>query len=357
MSVHFGQLLYDGSYMYPGRNVDIGTGEWWGTELQLVSSAWERHKLIAGLEYRDDFLQNQINYDAVPYTLYLDDRRNTQTFGIYAQDEYAFADRWKLSAGLRYDTSSGVEAALHPRVALLHQLLPTMTAKLLYGTAYRAPSAYEKYYVTNATIYKTNPNLVHETIQTSEFVLEYYPFPDLRITGSVYGYDIEDMISLTTDPLDGKLVFRNIDTVHAHGLEGEVEKTWRSGARLRFSYAWQEAENGAGQPLTNSPRNLVKLNASAPMLDGAWRGGLEVQYVDQRLAPLSGSVDGYAVVNLTLNSDRLARNTDVSIGLYNLLDAKYADPASEEHVDILGRRLTQIPQDGRNVRLKIIYRF
>jgi outer membrane receptor protein involved in Fe transport len=47
----------------------------------------------------------------------------------------------------------------------------------------------------------------------------------------------------------------------------------------------------------------------------------------------------------------------VSASIYNLFDTDYADPASEEHVDDLGRRLVQIPQNGRNYRLKLTYRF
>ena len=35
------------------------TGEWWGTELQLNKTLWERHVITFGAEYRDDSLQEQ----------------------------------------------------------------------------------------------------------------------------------------------------------------------------------------------------------------------------------------------------------------------------------------------------------
>ncbi len=42
---------------------------------------------------------------------------------------------------------------------------------------------------------------------------------------------------------------------------------------------------------------------------------------------------------------------------HNLFDKRYRDPASEEHVDSLGRRLEGIEQDGHNFRVKLGYEF
>jgi len=39
-------------------------------------------------EYRDNFRQDQGNYDAEPFYQYLDDRRQSKVWALYAQDEF-----------------------------------------------------------------------------------------------------------------------------------------------------------------------------------------------------------------------------------------------------------------------------
>ncbi len=50
-------------------------------------------------------------------------------------------------------------------------------------------------------------------------------------------------------------------------------------------------------------------------------------------------------------SRRVFKGLDVSLGAYNLLNTRYADPGAEEH------RQSSIQQDGRNWRLKLTYQF
>jgi len=64
---------------------------------------------------------------------------------------------------------------------------------------------------------------------------------------------------------------------------------------------------------------------------------------------LASRLPAHAVGNLTY-STRLV-GTDVSFGVYNLFDRRFADPASFEiHGDSLA-------QDGRTWRLKLTYAF
>ena len=173
----------------------------------------------------------------------------------------------------------------------------------------------------------------------------------------LFGYRIHNLIGLTTDPADGLFVFVNQGDVATRGIELRAERTWAGGTRVRASYSHQNAEDEAtGAWLVNSPRHLAKLNVSTPLVTG-WYTGLELQYVGERLSPFGNTVGGYTVANLTLRADRLLDNLDVSASIYNLFDNGYADPPSEEHVDDLGRHLTAIPQNGRNYRLKLNYRF
>lgn len=87
--------------------------------------------------------------------------------------------------------------------------------------------------------FKASGGLDPETIHTYEVVFDHQPRHDLRVAASAYQYEIEDLISLTTDPGDGLLVFRNVERVRGRGVEVEVERRWSGGRMLRFSHAYQ----------------------------------------------------------------------------------------------------------------------
>ena len=89
--------------------------------------------------------------------------------------------------------------------------------------------------------------------------------------------------------------------------------------------------------------------------------GLEVQYTSSSHTiftdPTTGETlsgpdsPGYAVVNFTLFSQNLVKNLDVSASIYNLLNKKYYEPASNFHLQ------NAIQQDGLTFRIKLTYRF
>ncbi len=353
--LYYGRYAFDGAYIYDApplyRNRDAVRGDWWGAEAKMVSTAIDRHKLVFGAEYQKDMRQRQKNFDELPYALNLDDRRSGDRAGIYLQDEIVLHDKLRLNAGLRYDHASGFGGIFNPRIGLIAEPAERTHVKLLYGTAYRAPNAYERFYaVPGPGGQKTNPDLRPERIRTGELAVEHLVHDGFRVGGSVFRYAIEDHINSVVDPADGLTVFRNIDRVRAVGFGVEAEHVWAWGARLRASYSHQRAQDASGARLTNSPRHLAKLNASAPLPGGWLRAGAELQYTGPRRT-LAGETGGFWLGNLNLSAERLAPGLDVSLGVYNLFNRRYADPGGTEHVQ------DTIEQDGRSIRLKLRYRF
>lgn len=353
--LYYGRYAYDGDYVYDApplyRNRDSARGEWWGAEARMVSTAIDQHKLVFGAEYQRDMRQQQKNHDEQPYALYLDDRRSGNRVGIYVQDEFVLRDKLRLNAGLRYDHAGGFGGIFNPRLALIAEPFERTHVKLLFGTAYRAPNAYERFYaVPGVGGQKANSNLRPERIRTGELAVEHLVHDGFRIGGSVFRYTVEDYINTTIDPADGLMVFRNIDRVRATGFGAEAERVWSWGARLRASYSQQRAQDASGARLVNSPRHLAKLNASAPLPGGWLRAGAELQYTGPRRT-LAGDTGGFWLGNLNLTADRLAPGLEVSLGVYNIFNRRYADPGGTEHVQ------DAIRQDGRTLRLKLRYRF
>lgn len=355
--LYWGRYDYDGDYVYDYPPLTInrdGTrARWWGGEAKVVSTRYANHKIVAGMEAQNDYQRDQFNFDVAPYFSYLADRRHNRRIGVYIQDEIRLRDDLLLNAGVRYDRySSTGDDSINPRLALIYKATPATTLKALYGTAFRAPNAYELYYeAISAGGQKANPNLKAERIRTQELSVEHRLSNDARITTSIFQNKVSQLITQTLDPADGLLVFRNLDQAIARGLEVEYERAWSSGERLRSGYSWQRTQDAAtGARLVNSPRHLANFNLSAPLFGSAWRAGIEALYVGSRNT-LRAETGGYWLSNLTLSTLRLAPGLEVAASVYNLFDRRYADPGAAEHVQ------DAIMQDGRTFRLKVSYSF
>ncbi len=351
---YHGDYPYDyadtGAPPYIVLNKDYSRGEWLGGELQISKKLFEKHKFIIGGEYRDNFKQEQKNSDEIQ--VYLNDKRDSNIWALYIQDEYKILNNLILNAGVRYDNYETFGSTTNPRLAFIYNPFEKTTFKLLYGTAFRAPNAYELYYNDGDISSKSNSDLKSETIKTYELVYEQVIGNNLRGTASAFYYKIDDLITFTTDPSDNLLVFENIDNVEAKGVEFELEGKWESGLKGRISYTFQETKDKkTGEILTNSPRHLARLNLIAPIIKEKLFVGMEEQYTSKKKTLAGDFTDDYFITNLTLFSQNLLKNLEASATVYNLFDKKYGDPGSEEHLQDI------IEQDGRSFRFKLTYKF
>jgi iron complex outermembrane receptor protein len=183
-------------------------------------------------------------------------------------------------------------------------------------------------------------------------VYEQHLGPGLQATVDGYYYKINDLINQTLDPT-GNLIFRNLEQVEAKGVEFELEKRWASGANGRLSYALQRATNvRTGDALPDSPERLAKLNILLPFVKDRLFGGLEEQYTGKRQTVSGTFIDDVWLTNLTVLGRNVSRTVEVSVGVYNLFDRNYRDPAPPELAP-----LETVQQNGRTVRVKVIYAF
>lgn len=357
--INYGRYDYDGAYVYDYSDTavpdpvvwdDGSNAQWWRYELQASIYAFDRHKLITGVEYRDNTQQDQYNNDE--FDSYLDSEDDSDVWGLYVQDEFKISDTLTVNAGVRHDDYDSFGGTTNPRAALIYNPLDKTTVKLIYGEAFRAPNAYELNYHDGFFTQKPPEDLDPETIKSTELVLEQGIGQHLNAVVNIFYYKIKDLITLTTDPADDLLVFDNVDEVKTHGLGLELEGKWPGGWSGRVSYSYQNAEDEeTGDTLSNSPHNLFKVNLIAPAFSQRLLAGIEYQYVGERETLGSDDADAYSLVNLTLNAPDLWGGLSLAGSVYNLFDEEYGDVGSEEHIQ------TEIPQDGRTYRLKAYYRF
>lgn len=333
-------------------NKDESVGRWWSGEINYTAAIREKHTIVIGTTFKANTTQDQRNFNADPYELFLNDRRRSNLWALFGQDEIWISPSLILTAGARYDYYDTFGGTTNPRAGLLYYPSVNSAVKLLAGRAFRTPNTYELYYNDGYITSEPNPNLRPETIVTYEAVYEQYYPNQFQSTLSVYHYDIQNLITLEQDPANGLLVYRNAEAIAADGVEFELQKKCPNGTRGTFSTAYQHTFNRrTGELLINSPRNLTKLNLSVPMLKEHIIAGLEEQYTGRRWTLGENTTEAFFVTNVTILAQNMVKGLDLSLGVYNLFDKQYRDPASEEHRPALD----SIEQDGRVWRLKVTY--
>lgn len=347
---------YDGAYVYGQApltlNRDDVDASDWSLELQALSTAWSGHKLVAGtlLEALDRQQRNATD-DAPPQ---VDDRRRKGRVGVYVEDEWRLSSRLLANLGLRFDYNGDTgERHWSPRGALIYSWSPRTTLKGILGSAYRLPNVYELYYQyeDQGQGQLANPDLGRERIRTAELVWEQRLGRASTATVSVYDYRMNDLITLVPDSASGLETYRNLDSASAHGIEFAYERRWRRSS-LRASYALQDAHDSRRDvDLQNSPHQLAQLAVSAPIPATPLFAGLELRYVDDRVAQSGVEIDGYWLSNLRLSWPNLLPHTEASLTVFNVFDARYEDPVGPE-IDAPG-----VEQDGRRWLGKLVVRF
>jgi outer membrane receptor for ferrienterochelin and colicins len=357
--IYFDQYNNDGTYVYdytasggPSRvlNKNFAHGKWWGDEVNFAKQILGRQRLSFGSEVRDNFQQNQGNYDLQPFFQYFIDRRTSTIFSLYAQDEIHLRKNLVLNLGLRYDHYSIFGGTTNPRAALIYTPWEKTSLKFLYGQSFRAPNLFELYYAAPGN--EANPSLRPETVKTSELVWEQYFSNYFQMTTSAFSYPIHKLITEESDPLTGNAVFTNDESLNIRGLDFALSRKVPGRLEATFSYSYQDVKNPSTQrPVTNSPKQILQAGFAVPLIKQRVFASMDLQYLSKRATVSGGFVPAYVLPNFTLFTRKVLRGWEVSASMYNAFNQKYEDPASN------GQAADTLVQDGRTFRVKIGYKF
>ena len=357
LAINYGRVGYDGDYVFAERpsvvNRDVARGEWWRLEGSLRVAASGRHTVTVGGEFQDDLHQDQLNWDLQPAATYLDLHADGGRWAVYAQDQVALAGGLALHAGLRYDRYRTFGGATSPRVGLVFRHGDALTAKALYGRAFRAPNEYELHYAMEdqGVPQRGNPDLRPETIETAEVVLERRLSPSLLAVGTVYHSDVRRLIAVTRDPDEGFMMFRNAQGMRSTGVRAGLElKRGRTAGRVSYAFQRTTLAGGGDERLVDAPSHLARASLAFP-ISGRFSAGVDAAYASSRRTLAGRETGGVFLANATLLARRLPGRLEASASVYNLFDRRYADPGAEEHVQDL------IYQDGRTFRVELLWRF
>lgn len=285
-----------------------------------------------------------------PY-VYLDDSTRNLRY-LSMQDEWQMTDSLALTAGLRYDDYSDFGGTTNPRVALVWTATDKLTAKLLYGSAFRAPSFAELYFKNNPVSLGNN-TLKPERIDTQELSFNFLATHTLQTSITFYTYRATDMIEFMPDERATTKTAQNALNQDGKGIEWEVNwKPW-SQLQLSSSYAWQDAENAQTHTaIADAPGQQFKLNANWEFMP-RWHVNSQLNWVGDRQRAVGDARPGiadYTLLNFTLHRKEILPDLDLSFAVRNATNEDAREPSS-------GSVPEDYPLESRSAWLGVTYTF
>jgi outer membrane receptor for ferrienterochelin and colicins len=264
-----------------------------------------------------------------PAVFFSNHSRNVQYISL--QDEWALLDNLQITSGIRYDDYSDFGSTVNPRVALVYSMTDSLIAKVLYGSAFRAPS-FSELYLRNNPIALGNEKLKPEDIDTTELSFNWQASARVQTILTLFQYDAKDLISFEPSGQNADLVATNAMNQTATGAEFEVNWHLADHWRLNSSYSVQDAINARDDtPVADRPRRLGKMNLAYHHND--WVVNTQVFYVGDRrreTGDLRKPIDDYWLLNTNIMRKNLFPKTDVHLTLRNLLDEDIREPSTGE---------------------------
>jgi outer membrane receptor for ferrienterochelin and colicins len=324
--------------------------DWVGSDVHLRFPAAPMGVVTVGLETRFEIFTRQKTYFVQPgYKPVLDVDSPDQSTAFFIQDELALSRHWSLDLGFRVDTSRYRSNAATPRAAIIYQPSEAWSWKLMYGRAFRNPTAYEMFYADGVTSI-ANPRAQAETAHVFEVSAERRLGKSWSAILSEYRYELRNMLIAQFDSA-GYQQYRNIGRASASGIELELSGATRSGIEALASISVQRTTVApVSLPHPNSPSQVGKLRMSAPLLSRRLNLSGGLQFLGSRNTNVGRTLPPLLLPEIVITSASLGSHYGLQFGIRNLLDHDWSAPAA------LDPRVDAIRQPGRTVFLALVTR-
>ncbi|CAD6878459.1 TonB-dependent receptor [Methylomonas albis] len=248
---------------------------------------------------------------------------------LFLQDQWNFANDWSLTAGARYDRYSDFGNTFNPRAALIWEASYDLTAKLMYGSAFRAPS-FQEMYIINNPAQLGNSALRPETMENVELGFDYRPTDSLRLGLNFFNFWWKDIIRFVPDANATTSTAQNTGTQQGYGTELEAE--WQAADSLKIigNYAYQRSRDQAlDRDSGYAPHHQVYLRLNWEFLPD-WQISPQVKWIvgrDRSFGDTRKPVADYTWVDVTLRRQNLAKHLEVAFSVRNLFDVSAREPS------------------------------
>src|ERR1051325_8466157 len=282
--------------------------------------------------------------------------------GAVAQMQYTVTPAIALTLGARGDYNTRYGATFNPRIGIVGQPHGSTTLKLMYGTAFLAPSPYEAYehfgsfYSTDggrtfasSFWHVANPDLKPQQERTVEFDGLQALGTQFHLTASAFYARFTDLVEFgNINPTAGGGTYRGwpVDSIEITENEGR-RTSYGASAGLAFLHTVDEArriEAHAGLAVVDG-REIDEPSVPAAPIGGMvpvqFRLGADVDWYRWSLAPRLSvlgrqrtmamaaasmnrrTIDGYVTVDVNLRRQRVFKNLDAFVTIENAFDRRY----------------------------------
>lgn len=266
------------------------------------------------------------------------DPQNRHVGFVFLQDEWKFAPDWTLTTGVRADYYSDFGLTVNPRLSIVWHIDSTLTGKIHYGRAFRAPSFLELY-ANEGLVARGNTNLDPETINTVELsLIKRWP-KQIETQSTLFWYETNDLIfedQIRTTPTSPTLrTFNNTKGSVGYGLELTAIYPISDVVNLNFNYTFLETRSlsAANQQITAvNPQHKIYAQFDWEFMTD-WHFDLRSTWViDRDRANRDRRVDigDYVLLGTTLRRENLFDRLGLSFTVNNLLDQKAKEPSIDE---------------------------
>lgn len=367
---HDGQIEYfpDGAYGELGYK----TREY-RTELLWKYAVSDNNQLLLGTFYEKvSFYDFTLKSDFHPLYLYRLDhytdfsksidwlaKKDREIGGAFFQDEWTLSESYYLVLGGRYDEYSDFGSTFNPRAGLVWDLADKTHIKLMYGTAFKAPTFSQLYTIDNPLVVG-NPDLDPEKLESMDLNVCHVFRDKLHASLTLFKTNIENLIDVSQEPdmtIPGHpLYYINYSETEIYGAEAEMRYFFSESdyTRLGYQYTHGKDKDNHTEYLPFIPRHQANAGLNLRLLEKlSWN--VECKYVGsmprEKNDPRS-DLKAYATTDTTFIY-KVMEKVSLSFSVYNLFDQEERFSPS-----LLGDYpQSDLPQTGRTYSLRTKFSF
>jgi iron complex outermembrane receptor protein len=365
----FPKGAFGGIFTTPVNNRIKNTVHGFSTKLATIYTGIEDHKIYTGIGYEYDSItdiSDERNYIQGPLNslIPVGSMQSTQQLGVlpiadslsrsnyygFLQNEWTIHNDWLLIAGVRADYFSDFGLTINPRASLVWNPGLSITTKLMYGKAFRAPSLFELN--TNPGVAVTgNKSLKPEEIQTVEWSIHKSWHYGLSTQLNLFWYETKNSISetLVNDTVlnSESRVFHNSGKTNAYGLEFDFNYNLIKNITLNINYSYLNLDATGGvneQFIITAPTHQLYASINWDILPN-WSANIKSNSVIGRKrvgVDTREAISDYTKVDIALRSKEFLESPfDLTFKIENLFDENVREPSISEVIP------GDYPLDGR----------
>jgi outer membrane receptor protein involved in Fe transport len=289
--------------------------------------------------------------DSIEKALTVTERRG----GVFAQVTYRFDSTLSVIAGGRFDFSRLFDDTFNPRLALISKILPETSIKLIYSTAFQAPSLFYQYEQFGTPNVVMTPAIEQESGLLNQHVTTYeieitHRLASALLTANLFYTDGENLIEREryADSMYNKYfdsytpAIRNKNIGSQEILGGYIHAIFHFSPFINgyahYSYTRALRKVSAIAPEIATPRiaeHKFAAGISVQNIFGALTISPSMRWIGAQnntlsLASSNPTIPGYVMVNIHAISNVIADRIQLFVSVENLLDSRI------EQVGILG---------------------